>query len=144
MVRNNTIRGNIAAGICLNSTGDQDISNNTIEDNGVGTPEWLPILDVLRGGVLIIQQKRGSGRYGEHLAKNNRVHDNTIRMAAGLTGPTKAQGNLSVFSQNNTFSHNRYLVPDTAGKWWSGKQGAETWPQWQKSGNDIEGTVGQK
>jgi hypothetical protein len=131
----------MAAGIYLSSTSDQDIYNNTIEDNGVGTPQWLPILDVLRGGVLMIQQNRGSGKFGERLAKNNRVHDNTIRMAAGLTGPTKSQGNRSVFVQNNTFSDNHYFVPDPAGKWWSGPDGPETWAQWQKSGQDTGGTV---
>jgi parallel beta-helix repeat protein len=141
VVRNNQIKGNMAAGVYLNSTSDQDIYNNTIEDNGVGTPEWLPILDVLRGGVLIMQQNRGIGKYGERLAKNNRVHDNTIRMTAGLTGPTKSQGKPAVFAQNNTFFGNHYIVPDPAGKWWSWEDGAATWSQWQKSGHDVEGTV---
>jgi parallel beta-helix repeat protein len=143
VVRNNHIKGNMAAGIYLNSTGDQDIYNNIIEDNGVGTPEWLPILDVLRGGILIVQQKRGEGKFGEHLANNNHVHDNTIRMAAGLTGPTKAQGNAAVSTQHNVFNNNHYVVPDLAGKWWSGEDGPLSWTQWQKSGQDTEGTVGQ-
>ena len=33
MVRNNQIRGKMAAGIYLNSISDQDIYGNTIEDN---------------------------------------------------------------------------------------------------------------
>lgn len=140
-VRNNHIKGNMAAGIYLNSTGDQDIYGNTIEDNGIGTPEWLPILDVIRGGILIMQQDRGTGRYGERLAKNNRVHDNTIRMTAGLTGLTQKQGKPTVFSQNNIFYKNHYFVPDPAGAWWSGQGGALTWAQLQAAGQDKDGTV---
>ena len=110
-VRNNRIKGNMSAGIYLNSTGDQDIYSNTIEDNGIGDPTWLPVLDVMRGGILIMQQNRGSGLYGERLSKNNRVHDNTIRMTVGLNGPTQKQGTAKVFEQNNVFSGNHYFVP---------------------------------
>lgn len=59
-----------------------------------------------------MQQDRGTGKYGERLSKNNRVHDNTIGIAAGLSGPTKSQGKPAVFTQNNTFSGNHYIVAD--------------------------------
>ena len=91
-----------------------------------------------------MQQNRGTGKYGERRAKNNRVHDNTIRMTVGLTGPTKSQGTPAVFTQNNTFFGNHYFVSDPAGKWWSWEGGPETWSQWQKSGHDVEGSVARK
>lgn len=140
-VRNNHIKGNRAAGIYLNSTGGQDIYGNTIEDNGVGTSGWLPILDVTRGGILIIQQNRGTGRYGERLSKNNRVHDNTIRMTVGTSGPTQRQGSPKVFEQDNVFSGNHYFVPDPAGSWWSWQGGPKTWIEWRAAGQDKDGTV---
>jgi parallel beta-helix repeat protein len=142
VVRNNRIKGNMAAGIYLNSTSDQDIYGNTVEDNGIGTPDnGLPIPDGMRGGILMIQQNRGSGQYGERLSKNNRVHENTIRMTAGITGPTQKQGNATVFTQNNVFTRNHYFVSDPAGAWWSGPGGAKTWEQWLGSGQDKEATV---
>jgi len=142
IVRNNHIKGNMAAGIYLNSTSGQDIYGNTLEGNGISSPDnFLPIPDAIRGGILIMQQNRGSGRFGERLARDNRVHDNTIRMAAGLTGPTRMQGTARVFEQNNVFLKNRYSVPDPEGAWWSGPGGSQTWAQWQAAGQDQEGTI---
>lgn len=141
-VRNNRIKGNMAAGIYLNSTADQDIYGNTLEDNGVGTPDHgLRVLDETHGGILIMQQHRGTGAYGERLSQNNRVHDNTIRMTAGLTGPTQKQGTPKVFEQNNVFARNQYIVTDPAGAWWSGLDGPQTWAQWRAAGQDKDGVV---
>jgi hypothetical protein len=35
---------------------------------------------------------------GESLSKNIHVHDNTITIGGGVTGPTRAQGNAKVFT----------------------------------------------
>ena len=58
-----------------------------------------------------------------------------------MTGPTKALGNRSVFTQNNRFEKNHYYVPDPAGTWWVCDKGPCTWADWQAAGQDKNGTV---
>lgn len=138
-IRHNTFAGNLAAGILINSSSDQDIDANTIRDNGVGTPaNGISIPPSSRGGILILQQNRGSGRYGPHLAQNILVHDNAICMTTGVTG---ALGLPQVFRQNNRFENNHYLVPSVEGTWWIWQGGPRTWSRWQADGQDISGTL---
>jgi endo-1,4-beta-xylanase len=145
VIRNNTITGNMGTGIMFNSSSDQDVYGNTLAGNGVGTADnGVSTHPAIRGDIVIIQQNRGSGRHGERLSKNIYVHDNTITMAAGVTGPTKAQGNPSVFTQNNRFQNNHYYVPDLAGSWWVWLKGPCTWPEWQALGQDTTGTAAQR
>jgi parallel beta-helix repeat protein len=143
VIRDNTISGNMGNGILISSSPDLEAYGNTISDNGVGSPpenaahepaDW-------HGGIVIVQQRRGSGPHGDLLAKNIYIHDNTITMPIGVTGPTKALGNRSVFTQNNRFDKNHYKVPETAGKWWVCETGPCNWENWQKSGQDKNGTV---
>ncbi len=141
-IRNNKIRGNMASGIFILASSDQDIHHNAIENNGLGNPDnGVLIPEAHRGGIMLVQQKRGSGRHGEYLAKNISVHDNTFVITAGAIGATKALGNPQVFSQNNVFAGNHYFVPDPNGAWWSWESGIRTWPQWRAAGHDAEGTL---
>ncbi len=88
-IRNNSISGNMGTGIWINSSSDLDIYGNTIKNNGVGEPDnGVAVPDFGRGGIIMVQQKRGTGRYGEYLSKNIKVHDNTIVMTAGANGAT--------------------------------------------------------
>lgn len=138
-IRHNTFTGNMAAGIFINSSSDQEIYGNILLVNGAGMPaSGIPIPASSRGGILIIQQNRGSGRYGPHLAQHISVHDNTICITTGLTG---AMGLPQVFHQNNHFEHNRYLVPTTGGTWWTWQGSLRTWSQWQSDGQDTRGTL---
>jgi len=116
VIRNNVIRGNFGTGILFSSSSDQDVYGNRISDNGAGkTDNGVAVHPSIRGDIVIIQQNRGSGRYGDHLAKNIFIHDNNVTMSAGVTGATKGQGSPSVFTQNNRFENNHYFVPDLNG-----------------------------
>ena len=142
VIRNNVITGNMGTGILFNSSSDQDVHGNRLAHNGAGTPDnGVAVHPANRGDIVIIQQNRGAGTYGERLSKNIYIHDNTIDISAGVTGPTRAQGNSAVFTQNNRFQNNRYTVPDLSGKWWVGPNGPCTWSQWQAAGEDTSGTV---
>jgi parallel beta-helix repeat protein len=142
VIRNNTIKGNMGVGILFNSSSDQDVYGNTLEGNGVGTPDnGVTVHPANRGDIVIIQQDRGSGRYGERLSKNIFVHGNTITIAAGVTGATRAQGNSSVFTQNVRFQDNHYIVPDLAGSWWVWQKGPCNWSDWKSLGHDTAGTA---
>ena len=119
-----------------------DIYGNTIKNNGLGKPDnGVAVPDSGRGGIIMVQQKRGTGRYGEYLSKNIKVHDNTIVMAAGANGATSVQANRNVFGQNNKFLNNHYEVPDQRGLWWVWQDGPCTWRQWPGYGHDATSTV---
>jgi enterochelin esterase-like enzyme len=142
VIRNNVITGNMAAGLLFNSSSDQDVYGNRLEGNGVSPPGNVvggPVDN--RGDIVIIQQKRGSGEYGERLSKNIFVHDNIVAIAAPVTGATRKQGSPTVFEQNNRFQNNHYTVPDLAGKWWVWKDGPSTWKEWQAAGQDTTADV---
>ena len=62
-------------------------------------------------------------------------------MAAGAMGATSRQGNARMFSQNNRFSGNHYVVRDPNAAWWSWEGGMKTWAQWQAAGHDADGIV---
>jgi endo-1,4-beta-xylanase len=144
-IRNNVIRGNFGTGILFNSSSDQDVSGNQISDNGAGkTDNGVAVHPSIRGDIVIIQQNRGSGRYGDHLSKNIFIHDNNVTISAGVTGATKGQGNPSVFTQNNRFENNHYFVPDINGNWWVDPKGPCTWTEWRALGNDAGGSVTKK
>lgn len=99
VIRNNVITGNMGTGILFNSSSDQDVYGNKLANNGVGAPDnGVAVHPANRGDIVIIQQKRGSGEYGERLSKNISVHDNTISIGGGVTGPTRAQGTSAVFT----------------------------------------------
>lgn len=142
VIRNNLIRGNMGTGIMFNSSSDQEVYANQLAGNGLGTPDnGVAVHPSNRGDIVIIQQNRGSGIYGERLSKNIHVHDNTIDISGGVTGITREQGNSSVFAQNNRFSDNHYTVPDPSASWWVGPNGRCNWATWQSAGQDRNGTM---
>lgn len=141
-IRHNLITGNLGCGIVLNSSRDQDVYDNTLRDNGVGTPpNGIVIPPAQRGAILIVQQRRGSGRYGKHFAQNISVHDNIIGMAAGVTGALGAAG---LDSGQVSFAGNRYVVPDPAGAWWVWQRARRTWSEWQAIGQDATGSMARR
>ncbi len=65
-------------------------------------------------GIAVINQKRGEGRYGPRMAKNNFIHNNTIIHlgASGLNGMVADYGREWFDEKSgNVFDQNTYVVP---------------------------------
>jgi parallel beta-helix repeat protein len=122
-IRDNTITGNRSAGIWVNSSPNAQVYGNTLSGNG--------------NGILITDQNRGTGAYGEWTLKNASIHDNTISAAQGATG---ALGALRLYSQNNHFEGNHYLLDILSAKRFRWRQTTIIdFRQWQGYGNDDDG-----
>jgi hypothetical protein len=67
------------------------------------------------------------------------VHDNVIRMNDGFVGVAYAQP--EIYSSNNRFEANRYVVSDPDDRWWHWDGGPKTWKEWQSLGFDTTGSV---
>jgi Right handed beta helix region len=121
-IRNNTITGNRSAGIWVNSSPNAQVYANSLSGNG--------------NGILITDQNRGTGAYGEWTLKNASIHDNTISATQGATG---ALGALRLYSQNNHFERNRYVLDSLSAKRFRWRQTIIDFRQWQGYGNDDDG-----
>lgn len=131
VIRYNTARRNgtdagwmDGAGISVSSSPNVEIYGNTVAAN--------------RNGIAIVQYARGSGAYGEHLAKNIYVHDNNVTMSRGVTGVAQAGGGTTVFAQNNRFRHNTYYLGTLTSPFtWLNANRTEA--QWKGYGQDTDG-----
>jgi hypothetical protein len=135
IIRNNTARRNGAgfsawiwsAGILVAASGGAglEIYGNTVEDN--------------EHGIAVVQQSRGSGRYGPYLVQNVNVHDNTIKMPRGMTGAAQDVGDDGVFtSRNIRFERNNYNL--AGGGHFAWMNGERSDAQWRGYGMDTTGT----
>lgn len=94
-------------------------------------------------GVIVVQQDRGSGDFGEHIARDNLIRDNLfIHLTPGRKHglaidyePAQASGNV--------FEANRYVVPEEADglPLWQLPEGDLGWPEVQSIGWETEGEV---
>jgi Right handed beta helix region len=91
----------------------------------------------------IIQQNRGSGQYGPHLAINNYIHHNVIiarQSPQGATGLV-ADWNTSVLtSGNNLFDYNAYHLSDPT-QYQFAWGGGLTWDGFRAAGQERNGTI---
>jgi parallel beta-helix repeat protein len=125
-ISNNIISGNgwasgwiAGGGIVISTASNNDIFGNTLIDNAQG--------------IIGFQQNRGSGSSGVYLTHENRIHDNFIRMARGVTGFTMG----AETDKTNHFFANHYFLGRSSGFIW----GAGTDPEgWVAAGQDKEGT----
>src|SRR5262249_21042575 len=148
LIESNTIVNNTAgSGIQYEISYAATIRYNLVRNNWMGTSSWLwgsqisiqnsqnvevygNTIDVndKGNGIGIIQQDRGTGAYGPHIAANNYVHHNSIthrQSATGLNGEVADfQPDALVSVQNNQFDYNSYHVTDvSAHHWlWGGSQ----------------------
>ena len=105
---------------------DAVICDNEVFANGHGFDSWLfgaQILvntsrnvevhgnhvEIARGygdGIILLQQGRGDGPYGEWRTSGNRVHGNLI-IYSGVSGAAGDYNNEALFSSGNLFNGNR-------------------------------------
>lgn len=135
IIRNNTVKdnGNIAtvwlwhAQIEVQNSSDVEIYGNTVEvPSGGGN------------GIVVINQKRGSGIMGAWVAANNYVHDNTvtylgIKGLCGLADDTKLGAALG-----NRFDSNRYILRKGGTVHWSWFRSLD-WRGLQAAGQEPHG-----
>jgi parallel beta-helix repeat protein len=157
LVENNVVTANSGAGIMHEIGYDITIRNNTVTKNGFAR-DWLTGAGILisasanatvygntvldnKQGIMGLQQKRvhAGVDYSSNL-KNMYVHNNTVRVpAGGASGISSMLSTLAYTSRNNRFVSNDYdLGSDTKPFYWMNDR--RTKAEWQKYGNDVNGT----
>ncbi|MCA9422024.1 MAG: right-handed parallel beta-helix repeat-containing protein [Nitrospira sp.] len=115
------------AGILVSSSSDVEVVGNTVRNNF--------------HGICGIQTQRGEGKYGAHEIRNLNVHNNIIVMERGMTGLVVQDLNHSFFkNKNNRFNKNTYYLAEKMGvsfRWYNGSLNKK---EWQKFGQDVEGS----
>ncbi|WP_131113609.1 right-handed parallel beta-helix repeat-containing protein [Lichenihabitans psoromatis] len=162
----NLVVDNDGAGITHEISYAAKITGNTVEGNGAtlkgeGSPWGAQIqiqnsqnvevsdnkVDMSGGlnGIMLIQQDRGSGAYGEHTTTNNSVHDNTIvnSSGSGMTGGFADYDKQGLLDGSNSFANNTYNASGTTDNWrWGDETVGDTFAQYQKdSGQDQGSTI---
>ena len=123
VVRNNVVARNDTSGYDEAWWGAEILIQNSagtlVQDNTVVVEH--------NTGIMLIQQDRGAGDFGEHLAQGNVVTGNTIillspDLTSGLWADFKPEA-----ASGNRFEGNRYIVPEAAADQ----------PLWQVPGGDL-------
>jgi parallel beta-helix repeat protein len=156
----NRIEHNRNAGISHEISYAAVIRNNTFKNNGFAFDVWLwggaiqiqnsrdvevygNTVDIgKRGnGITVIHQDRGTGKYGQHDAVNNYVHDNHVTMhrgGAGVSGTITDFDPRTLRDGNNRFDHNTYTVPPSDDDHWAWVNDFFGWRDYRrKSGQDA-------
>jgi parallel beta-helix repeat protein len=157
LVENNVVTANSGAGIMHEIGYDITIRNNTATKNGFAR-SWITGAGILisasanatvygntvldnKQGIVGIQQKRTHDGvdYSSNL-KNMYVHHNTVRVpSGGISGLSSGVSNLTYTSRNNRYVSNSYdMGSDTKPFLWMNDR--RTKAEWQKYGNDVNGT----
>jgi hypothetical protein len=130
-IRANTFRRNGSeewrgSGLWVNSSRDLNVYNNIIAGN-------------LSHAIAMTSSDRGRSQHGKHETAHVNIHDNKIRISSGYA--VKVSGDNSIFTSNNLFEENSYVVGDVHGSWWHWKGAAQTWAAWRSLGHDLTGSV---
>lgn len=135
IIKNNYVSGNGmndiyrvwagGAGIHISASPNVEVFNNTVTGNAQG--------------VMMQQQNRGAGTYGEHKIRDVWVHDNKISFATGKNGLVQDVGDSTYFTSRNVrFTNNDYTISGTGAFEWN--NGPRTALQWRGYGHDLTGT----
>ncbi len=120
------------AQILIQNSSNVEVYGNTVD-----------VLPADGNAIGIVQQNRGSGPYGAHLATNNYIHNNVIitrRSPQGATGLVADWGQDVLTNGNNRFDYNIYHVSDVAQYQWAWGQGY-TWDGFRQLGQELHGTL---
>lgn len=129
VIRNNTITGNAHrfyfGGVLVASSSNVEVSGNRLRDND--------------GGIVGLQDDRGSGDRGVFHTTGLTVYDNEIAWAGGLHGLLYNSGPDITQPNSNVFDQNTYTNTGTPTFRWG--RADLSWEEWQDLGYDLEGTV---
>lgn len=140
VIRDNIISGNGGtdttwlwnAAILLQSSSSQEVYSNTVEVPKNGG-----------NGVVLINESRGSGKYGPHIAAHDVIYDNTITYdsSSGFSGLDDNTGADRTLAVSNSFNSNHYILKsgDETSRHWTWF-GSENWAQFRAKGQEAKGT----
>ena len=143
--KNNLVNNNVMGGISHEISYDASIHNNVLIGNGFGDPRgggwpWGAEIQIQNsqnvdiynnkidntdggyGNIVLIEQDRGIGTYGPWITTRNRIHNNIIvdQGNIGVSGGVAGYSGAKIFNGTNTWSNNRFYLPDSAGRFtWS-------------------------
>ena len=123
-LRENYIGGNRDFGIFVNSSPEVDVFGNLVT-----------------GGVVLQQQRRGEGTLGPHVVQDSLVRDNVVDLSTGLHGLLAGGGaGDGIFSEgNNRFEGNTYYLTSRDADKFLWRNEALTVQQWVEAGLDRNG-----
>jgi Right handed beta helix region len=150
----NVVVGNSTDGIVHEISYDSVIRKNWIRGNGHGqgwgagilvaaSPNVRIVGNVLKANkrsILLLAQDRGSGEYGPHILRNNRVLHNTVRNPRTNGLRLDGTSDLSYYtSRRNRFQYNTYyLRKGTTPFYWRGEEIGRR--RWVGFGQDTKGS----
>lgn len=159
----NLVVDNDAGGINHEISYDATIRGNTLLGNGAERADgWLwgsqvqiqnsqnvdiydNRVDMSGGvnGIGLIQQDRGSGRYGEYVTTGNSVHDNVIvsRSGGGVTGGAADHDESGLLNGDNSFYDNAYYMSDGDHWWWGDFASGDDWDAYKADSGQGEGST---
>ena len=142
LVAGNVISQNDGVGISYEISFDATIRDNTVIRNGLTAPgqiAWLPSAQIGiqnssnvnvhnntieakngQGGIALLHENRGGGKYGEWTTKNNSIHDNKITYL-GTEVLSGFQVNYQTEASKgfgNTWNGNTWIMPDGSKPAW--------------------------
>jgi len=149
----NTVSGNSDAGILHEISYSATIRDNVVIGNGSARDtSWLwgsgivistsqniaiygnRVVDNMNG-IGLIEQDRGTGKYGTYLTRDVHVYDNEIQ-TGGHTGVVRDNADDAVFSGGNRFANNTYcLASDSTAFAWADQFVDRT--TWESFGQDT-------
>jgi parallel beta-helix repeat protein len=125
VIRNNTVTGNAhnfyLGGILVANSSNVVVSGNTLEGND--------------GGIVGLQDDRGSGSRGVFQTTNLNVHDNKVTWSQGIHGVTYNSGTNVTETGTIKFDKNTYSTSACNPFKWG--TSSHTWEQWQNLGQDA-------
>lgn len=165
----NRVFANSSDGIHHEISYDAVIRDNTVFANGHGYDSWLYGAQILVStsqnveiygnhvevapdygdGIVLLQQERGDGPYGEWRTSGNRVHGNLViyRGENGVSGAAGDYDNEALFSSGNHFNDNSYKALDEDQAHWAWGEDVphraryRTWPEMREAGQELDGRL---
>ncbi len=141
VIRNNIFRGNgpvspiwlWGAAILIQNSRDVEVFGNSVDMTGRGN------------GISLVQQGRGSGKYGPYVTVNNRVHNNTLVSATpdhGASGAIADHDPDGMRAGGNRFDRNLYRVADPLADQWAWVDRFRDWAEHRRlTGQEANGEM---
>jgi parallel beta-helix repeat protein len=152
VVENNIIRDNYGPGILHEISYDATIRDNTVTNNAhrfytggilVANSSNVEVFDNTvtgnSGGIVGIQDERGSGPRGEFATTGLDVHDNIVAYSTGWTGVRVNSGTDVTQTGSITFNHNSYTTDMPRPFFWATAE--QTIQEWLDLGHDNDSTI---
>ena len=130
VIRNNTVTGNAHqyyfGGILISSSPNVEVHGNSLSGND--------------GGIIGLQDNRGSGDRGVYQTTNLDIHNNNVNWGNGFHGVHYNSGPDVLNSGTINFQNNTYTSTLNKPFRFGAKRSGATWEEWMASGFDLSGS----